>query len=582
MPSVLLINELFIKNLIVLDNSTKRAQVMILDSKNNTLEIDTNFIRILENNIPAKILKINCPKEETAVPSVLTIDESGSMQGNGITIARSAATTWINKFLVYNQSSECAINAFSTFNRLLINFTNSYYSLLSAINSLYPNGGTDYNVALLNYNESGLYLAAKGGQNYGVSLVDDTYDFPGLDITIIKVDDRFFNFLPLFADEIKVGEDVVAIGHPNGDYWNQSKGTISRVNLPDVYMLQHDVPTDEGNSGGPLINSKGQVEGVVTAYKKMNDNNGNIKIQETGKLATKISWVIEVLKKRGIKYYTQPKLYGNSEYENLVNMLEDEISSLKKEREQLRKDKEKFQAEQTEFYKMRADYEKQKYEAQVSIENAKRVNSEIDKRNKELDKREKDLDKRENNLKSYEQRLDTRERTLADDEKKLQEKIEPRMAIDLNWDVNYLAEDANRIENSKLISTGLAGGIFWKFGFDRDRDGYPTSHNRIGFIYQFSKVFTTEKNYFYQGYKTKIYFALEFDNTVRTGFGVANSHSMPNNLSNINYSTFISLHLNKYPWPVMLQVGTDVDNELRKFQIWAGISIGYSLNFFKF
>lgn len=164
MPSVLLSNELFIKNLEVLDDSTKRAQVMILDSKNNTLEIDTNYIRILENNIPAKILKINCPKEETAVPisSVLTIDESGSMQGNGIAIARSAATTWINKLLVYNQSSECAINAFSTYNRLLIDFTNSYYSLLSAINSLYPYGGTDYDVALLNYNESGLYLAARG------------------------------------------------------------------------------------------------------------------------------------------------------------------------------------------------------------------------------------------------------------------------------------------------------------------------------------------------------------------------------------------------------------------------------------
>lgn len=422
----------------------------------------------------------------------------------------------------------------------------------------------------------------KDGKAYQVSLVDDTPDFPGLDIAIIKVDDRFFNFLPLYANELKVGEDVVAIGHPNGDYWNQSKGIISKVNLPDVYLLQHDVPTDEGNSGGPLINSKGQVVGVATAYKYMYNNNHNIKIQETGKLATKISWVIEVLKKRGFKYYTEPKLYGNSEYENLVNMLEDEISSVKKEREQLRKDKEKLQTEQIEFQKMKADYEKQKYESQIIIENAKRINKEFDNRKKELDRRENDLDKKESKLANYKQELDARERDIATIEQELEEKVDPRMAIDLNWDVNYLAENANHIENSKLLSTGLSGGIFWKFGFDRNRYGYPISHNRIGVIYKFSKVFTTDKNVFYEGYKSKTYFALEFDNIVRTGFGVANSHSMPNNLSNINYSAFISLLLNKYPLPIMLQIGTDVDSKLTKFQIWSGISIGYSLNFFKF
>lgn len=155
---------LLVQNVEMIDDSTKKAKILILDNANNTIEIDTNFIKIFENNSPVEIIKIECPEEETTIPvsSVLTIDESGSMLGNGINIAKSAARAWVEKLFDYNQQSECAINAFSHYNRLLTDFTDSPYYLEYAINSLYPNGGTDYEQALISTPQSGINIASRG------------------------------------------------------------------------------------------------------------------------------------------------------------------------------------------------------------------------------------------------------------------------------------------------------------------------------------------------------------------------------------------------------------------------------------
>ena len=79
--------------------------------------------------------------------------------------------------------------------------------------------------------------------------------------------------LQLAARPPSVGEDVVAIGHPNGYNWTLTKGIVTglRANhnwrydkglqhLADVIQTQ--TPINPGNSGGPLFNEKMEIVGV--------------------------------------------------------------------------------------------------------------------------------------------------------------------------------------------------------------------------------------------------------------------------------------------------------------------------------
>lgn len=101
------------------------------------------------------------------------------------------------------------------------------------------------------------------------------------DLAIIKIDDR--NMLPGIvtmgnSNDINVGEQVVAIGSPVSRNFagTVTSGIISgkdrNVYIGDsvINYLQTDAAINEGNSGGPLFNAKGEVIGINTA--KMSDD----------------------------------------------------------------------------------------------------------------------------------------------------------------------------------------------------------------------------------------------------------------------------------------------------------------------
>lgn len=93
------------------------------------------------------------------------------------------------------------------------------------------------------------------------------------DIAIIKVENvKNISSLPIIkAKNSDVGEEVFTLGYPLIDVQGKElKATFGRINAlsgleDDVRLMQIDVPIQPGNSGGPLINSKGEVIGIVTA-----------------------------------------------------------------------------------------------------------------------------------------------------------------------------------------------------------------------------------------------------------------------------------------------------------------------------
>lgn len=94
---------------------------------------------------------------------------------------------------------------------------------------------------------------------------------PRSDLALVKIDAEGLpvaRFAP--ADQLKVGEWVVAIGSPFGLDYSASVGVVSAIgrSLPtetgDNYVpfIQSDVAINPGNSGGPLFNLKGEVVGI--------------------------------------------------------------------------------------------------------------------------------------------------------------------------------------------------------------------------------------------------------------------------------------------------------------------------------
>jgi S1-C subfamily serine protease len=94
---------------------------------------------------------------------------------------------------------------------------------------------------------------------------------PANDVAILKVNAQTVGIplAPMFSG-VK-GEDVLTLGFPLVALQGQEqKATFGRINAlsgirNDIRFVQIDVPIQPGNSGGPLLNSRGEVIGVVTA-----------------------------------------------------------------------------------------------------------------------------------------------------------------------------------------------------------------------------------------------------------------------------------------------------------------------------
>ena len=113
-----------------------------------------------------------------------------------------------------------------------------------------------------------------------------------LDIALVKIEASHLPFAKLGdSDAIRIGEWVVAIGNPLGLEHTVTQGIISAKSRkldPGIgSFLQTDAAINRGNSGGPLLNLRGEVVGINTAINPAGQNIG---------FAVPISMVTRILK----------------------------------------------------------------------------------------------------------------------------------------------------------------------------------------------------------------------------------------------------------------------------------------------
>ena len=148
-----------------------------------------------------------------------------------------------------------------------------------------PNGIIVTNQHVVSDTESDYKVVTNTGDEYEViEIIRDDVN----DIAIIKIDAKDLNAVDLGdAENLSVGQSVIAIGTPLGEYSGTvTSGIISGLNrsvsassdwfgsTTKTYedVIQTDAAINPGNSGGPLINSQGEVIGVNFATTSGADN----------------------------------------------------------------------------------------------------------------------------------------------------------------------------------------------------------------------------------------------------------------------------------------------------------------------
>lgn len=157
------------------------------------------------------------------------------------------------------------------------------------------------------------HVVTAGGAGSGLSLtvtLDDKRTFdaeavgtdPATDLAVIKLSNAPADLVPIAlgnADDLQVGEPVMAVGNPLGLAGTVTSGIVSALNRPVVTeqdrsagqmggtrasepvvtnAVQTSAAINPGNSGGALVNASGQLVGINSAIASTSGSSGNIGI----------------------------------------------------------------------------------------------------------------------------------------------------------------------------------------------------------------------------------------------------------------------------------------------------------------
>ena len=158
-------------------------------------------------------------------------------------------------------------------------------------------------------NATEITITMTNGKHYNAKVVGTD---PTSDICLLKVDGNDLPYVALGnSDDIMIGEWVIALGNPFGLFEINDKPTVTvgvisatGMNLEPLNnryylnMLQTDAAINGGNSGGPLVNSIGEVIGMNTLIYTAGGSEGNIGLSFAIPI-NKIKRIVTELKQKG-------------------------------------------------------------------------------------------------------------------------------------------------------------------------------------------------------------------------------------------------------------------------------------------
>jgi Do/DeqQ family serine protease len=148
-----------------------------------------------------------------------------------------------------------------------------------------------------------IVVTALNGEEYKAKVIGAD---PRSDVALLKVEAKGLPFAVLGdSGQLKVGEWVLAIGNPYGLEHTVTSGIVSAKgrqlglggNVPEYQdFIQTDAAINRGNSGGPLVNMKGEVVGITSNIFSPSGGNIGLGFAIPSNLARK---VVTQLKEKG-------------------------------------------------------------------------------------------------------------------------------------------------------------------------------------------------------------------------------------------------------------------------------------------
>ena len=142
----------------------------------------------------------------------------------------------------------------------------------------------------------------------------------GLDLAVVKI--RGQNNLPTIPlarpSSVKVGQQAFAIGNPFGRFQGTfTVGIVSRIDQQRG-LIQTDAASNPGNSGGPLLNSSGELIGVNTSIFTRGQGGGNIGISFAISVDKVPAFLTAVREGRAPRVSQRRSPFGNKSPEKLA------------------------------------------------------------------------------------------------------------------------------------------------------------------------------------------------------------------------------------------------------------------------
>ena len=128
--------------------------------------------------------------------------------------------------------------------------------------------GTALTAAHVASSTSALVAYTRDGRKYNLRLLArDRYK----DLALVQpeMSAQHFKFCPVQkSNDLYVGQDVLVVGHPNGDFYTVTNGIITNLAYfwwVRCWIIETNALVQPGNSGGGLFNTKGELIGIISA-----------------------------------------------------------------------------------------------------------------------------------------------------------------------------------------------------------------------------------------------------------------------------------------------------------------------------